>query len=89
MGGDVGVYPHGDNAREMELMVGNGMKPLDVLMSATSLNADAFGYTESIGRIKQNLLADIIAVEGDPSTDIRKIRNPVFIMKGGKIYVQP
>ena len=53
MGGDVGVFTHGDNAREMELMVEYGMKPIDVLKSATSINADVFGYGNKIGRIKK------------------------------------
>ncbi|HZH63587.1 MAG TPA: amidohydrolase family protein [Flavisolibacter sp.] len=86
MGGDVGVYTHGDNAREMELMVEYGMKPLDVLKSATSVNADVFGYSDKIGRIKKGLLADIIAVEGDPSSTVKAIRQVTFVMKDGKIY---
>jgi imidazolonepropionase-like amidohydrolase len=86
MGGDVGVYTHGDNAREMEMMVEYGMKPLDVLKSATSINADAFGYGDKIGRIKKGLLADIIAVQGDPSTDIKNVRKIAMVMKDGKIY---
>lgn len=85
-GGDVGVYTHGDNAREAELMVEYGMKPLDVLKSATSINADIFGYASKIGRIRKDLLADIIAVEGDPSKNIKDIRKVVFVMKDGKIY---
>jgi imidazolonepropionase-like amidohydrolase len=85
-GGDVGVYPHGDNAREMELMVEYGMKAPDVLRSATSVNADVFGYADRIGRIKHGLLADLVAVEGDPSTDIRKIRSVVLVMKDGVLY---
>lgn len=88
MGGDVGVFSHGDNAREMEMMVEYGMKPIDVLRSATSINADVFGYGNKIGRIKQGLLADIIAVSGDPSQNIKAIRNVVFVMKDGKIYKQ-
>jgi imidazolonepropionase-like amidohydrolase len=86
MGGDVGVYTHGDNAREMELMVEYGMKPLDVLKSATSINADVFGYADKTGRIKKGLLADIIAVQGDPSVDIKNARRVAFVMKDGKIY---
>jgi len=86
MGGDVGVFTHGTNAREMELMVDYGMKPIDVLKSATSVNADVFGYATEIGRIKKDLFADIIAVNGDPSTDIKNIRKIVFVMKNGKIY---
>jgi imidazolonepropionase-like amidohydrolase len=86
MGGDVGVYPHGDNAREMELMVEYGMKPLDVLRSATSVNADVFGYGNKIGRIKKGLLADIIVVDGDPSVDIKNVRKIKLVMKDGKEY---
>ena len=85
MGGDVGVFAHGDNAREMEMMVNYGMKPIDVLRSATSINARAFGYADKIGNIKTGLLADIIAVEGDPTLDIKKIRKIKLIMKGGKL----
>lgn len=88
MGGDVGVFTHGTNAREMEMMVDYGMKPIDVLKSATSVNADVFGYANEIGRIKKDLFADIIAVNGDPSTDIKNIRKIVFVMKNGKIYKQ-
>ena len=86
MGGDVGVFAHGDNAREMELMAEYGMKPLDVLKSATSVNADVFGYADKIGRIKKGLLADLIAVQGDPSTNISDVRKVVFVMKNGTIY---
>jgi imidazolonepropionase-like amidohydrolase len=87
MGGDVGVYTHGDNAREMEMMVEYGMKPMDVLRSATSINADVFGYADKIGRLKKGLLADIIAVQGDSSKDIKNVRSIQFVMKDGKIYL--
>lgn len=86
-GGDVGVYPHGDNAREMEAMATYGMKPIDVLKSATSVNADVFGYGNTIGRLKKGLLADIIAVEGDPAADISTIRKTRFVMKEGVVYL--
>jgi imidazolonepropionase-like amidohydrolase len=86
MGGDAGVFPHGDNAREMELMADYGMKPADVLRSSTSINADVFGYADKIGRIKKGLLADIIAVQGDPSVNIHDMRKVVFVMKDGKVY---
>ena len=86
MGGDVGVFSHGENAKEMELMVEYGMKPIDVLKSATSTNADVFGYGNKIGRIKKDLFADIIAVEGDPSSDIKNIRKIKLVMKDGVIY---
>ena len=85
MGGDVGVFKHGDNAREMEMMVDYGMKPIDVLRSATSVNAAVFGYAGKIGSIKTGLLADMIAVEGDPTVDIKNIRKIKMIMKGGKL----
>ncbi|MBC5772685.1 amidohydrolase family protein [Pontibacter sp. KCTC 32443] len=87
MGGDAGVFTHGDNAREMEMMVDYGMKPLDVLKSATSVNADVFGLSNSLGRIKTGLLADIIAVQGNPATSISDIRKVTFVMKGGEIVL--
>lgn len=88
MGGDVGVYTHGDNAREMELMVSYGMKPLEVLRSATSINADVFGYASTIGRIRKGLLADLVAVDGDPSADISQTRKVTLVIKNGVIYKQ-
>jgi imidazolonepropionase-like amidohydrolase len=88
MGGDVGVFTHGTNTREMETMVEYGMKPIDVLRSATSVNADVFGYATKIGRIRTALFADIIAVQGDPSKDITDINKLVFIMKDGKVVRQ-
>ncbi|WP_395004631.1 amidohydrolase family protein, partial [Undibacterium sp.] len=89
MGGDVGVYAHGDNAREMELMVDYGMSTMEVLRSATSVNAQAFGYADKIGRITAGLMADMIAVEGDPSTDIKIIRKVKLVMKDGKLIQTP
>jgi imidazolonepropionase-like amidohydrolase len=88
MGGDVGVFTHGTNAREMEMMVEYGMKPLDVLQSASSVNADVFGYGNKIGRIKPGLFADIIAVQGNPVDDIKVVRKVSFVMKDGKICKQ-
>ncbi|MEJ8757263.1 amidohydrolase family protein [Pontibacter sp. H259] len=88
MGGDVGVFAHGDNAREMELLVDYGMPPLDVLKAATSVNADVFGIRRNVGRIQPGLLADLVAVEGNPEAVISAIRNMRFVMKGGKIYKQ-
>ncbi|MFZ9388407.1 MAG: amidohydrolase family protein [Chitinophagaceae bacterium] len=88
MGGDVGVYTHGDNAREMEMMADYGMKPIDVLRSATSINADIFGYGNKIGRVRSGLFADLIAVEGDPSSRISSIRNTRLVMKSGVVYVK-
>jgi len=87
MGGDAGVFAHGDNAREMEMMVEYGMKPMSVLQSATSVNADVFGYASTIGRIKPGLLADIVVVDGDPSVDIREVRKVKMVWLGGKEVV--
>ena len=86
-GGDVGVFSHGDNARELEMMVDYGMKPLDVLRSATSINADVFHLADR-GRIRPGLLADLVAVEGDPSRQIAAVRRVRLVMKGGKSYKQ-
>ena len=86
MGGDVGVFTHGNNAREMELMVEYGMKPMDVLRSTTSINADVFGYSHQVGRIRKGLLADIVVVNDDPSQDIKNIRKTKMVMKGGTVF---
>lgn len=88
MGGDVGVYTHGENAIEMELMVEYGMKPLDVLRAATSVNARALHMDQQVGMLKPGMLADIIVVGGDPSIQISVIRQVKFVMKDGVIYRQ-
>ena len=84
-GGDVGVFTHGENYREMELMVDYGMKPLDVLKSATSGNANIF-HLNQLGKLKEGFLADIIAVKGNPVKDITNVKNVSFVMKDGLIY---
>ena len=85
-GGDVGVYAHGDNVRELELMVDYGMAAADALRSATSVNARLFRQGDRIGAVKPKLLADLIAVEGDPSSDITALRRVKLVMKGGRVY---
>ncbi len=83
-GGDVGVFTHGENARELELLVEYGMKPLEVLRSATSVNAKAF-HLDNLGKIQPGLLADLIAVQGKPDLEIADIRKVKLVMKGGKM----
>jgi imidazolonepropionase-like amidohydrolase len=87
MGGDVGVYPHGENVLEMELMVEYGLPVIDALKAATSINAKAFHIDDSLGYIKPGYIADIIAVEGDPSKNISDLKKVKFVMKEGIIYV--
>ena len=84
-GGDVGVFTHGENYRELELMVEYGMDPLKTLQSATSLNARIF-HLENLGNVKKGFLADLIAVDGNPTKDIKAMQNVLFVMKDGVIY---
>lgn len=84
-GGDVGVFPHGENYREMELMVEYGMQPIKVLQSATSVNARVL-HLDELGQIQNGFLADIIAVEGDPSQNIKQMEKVRFVMKDGVIH---
>ena len=88
LGGDVGVYAHGDNAREADLMVAYGMTPQAVLQAATAGNADIFGLDDR-GRVRAGLLADLVAVQGDPTRDIGALRRVVMVMKGGEVVLEP
>jgi imidazolonepropionase-like amidohydrolase len=82
VGGDVGVFAHGDNAREMLLMAAAGMPAIDVLRAATSGNAKSFGLADR-GRIAPGLFADLVAVEGDPTRDIAAVKAVRMVMKDG------
>ena len=86
MGGDVGVFAHGENVREMELLVDYGMKTLDALKAATSVNARALHLENEIGFIKPGLKADLIIVEGDPSKNISDLKKVSWVMKNGTVY---
>jgi len=82
-GSDVGVFPHGDNAREIEMMVDYGMSRAEALKSATSVAGRVLHM--EIGEVKPGMLADLIAVDGNPVSDISAIRKVKFVMKGGAV----
>jgi imidazolonepropionase-like amidohydrolase len=84
-GGDTGVFAHGDNAREAELMAAWGMAASDVLASLTAVNAELLGLAESIGRIEPGMIADLVAVRGDPAGDISALRDVAMVLRDGAI----
>jgi len=84
-GSDVGVFTHGDNVRELELMVAYGMPALDALRAATSVNARVLHLETQIGRVAASLQADLAAVSGDPAADMSALRQVSLVMQGGRI----
>jgi imidazolonepropionase-like amidohydrolase len=88
-GTDSGVSPHGENAREFSLMVAGGMPPMEAIRSATGIAAGFLGIDDRVGTLTTGLLADVIAVAGDPLADISVLEDVRFVMKEGVIYKQP
>ena len=88
-GSDIGVFAHGDGARELELLVEYGMKPAQALRAATGTAADALHLSDKIGTVKAGLLADLVAVDSDPTADIKALRRVKLVMKGGTLHLQP
>jgi imidazolonepropionase-like amidohydrolase len=86
VGSDVGPFPHGTQARELQLMVQYGMSPLAVLQADLLNGAKLLGWEEKIGSLEPGYFADVIAVQGDPVQDVGALRNVSFVMKGGVIY---
>ncbi len=88
-GADSGPLAHGDNAKEVEGLVTNGLTPLQALRAATVNDAKMLHWEDRIGAVKQGLFADLIAVKGDPTKDIMTLSTVDFVMKGGTVYKRP
>ena len=86
LGTDAAVYPHGDNALEFVLLVNDGMTPAQALHAGTSVAATLLGLESKIGALETGKLADIVAVPGNPLTDIKVTQSPIFVMKEGTVY---
>jgi len=87
-GTDAAVYPHGDNGKEFAVLVERGMTPIEAIRSATVYAADLLGVDDR-GRLREGLLADVVAVNGNPLDEIETMANVVFVMKGGRVHKQP
>jgi imidazolonepropionase-like amidohydrolase len=88
-GSDVGTFPHGDNARELEAMVAYGMPLVSALKSASTVAAKVLHMETLIGAVKAGLYADLVAFDGDPTKDLSALRKVKFVMKNGTVYRQP
>ena len=86
-GSDAGVFAHGENAREVELLVAWGMTPRDALRAATATAAAVLGRGRDLGRIAPGAIADLVAVAGDPLAGIAALRHPVLVIKDGRVEV--
>jgi len=89
LGSDVGVFRHSDNYRELEWMVRGGMTPSQALLAATAVNSRIIRMEDKLGHLRPNMLADLVAVAGDPTTHIQAVRDVGFVMKDGVVWKKP
>ena len=85
-GTDSGVYPHGDNAKQFVIMVQRGMSPMDAIKAATSVAARFIGWDEQVGSIAEGHYGDLIAVRGDPLSNVSLLQDVSVVVKGGHVF---